>query len=182
MDIKRAALLDAFRDVGRQMMRLGLNSSHSGNMSTREGDVIQITRSGAMLGSMKAGDLFTVPFSEEMPDGVSMEYPVHRAIYETSEASAVLHCHPPHAIALSLQSEVIEPVDLEGRHILGTVEVVPQGENMAEVMAEKMGEGAKVIIVKGHGAFAAGPSLPEALHYASALEMSSKIICLASRL
>lgn len=162
-------------------MILGLNTSHSGNISVRQDDMIFIKRSGAMLGCLSRDDIIETPISEVMPANVSIEYGIHRQIYLDTPHQAVLHCHPPHAIALSFGCSEIVPVDLEGNHHLGRVPVVDHDDETVRKVTEGMVAGNKTVMVRGHGVFAVGGHLEEALHYASALEMSSRILLLKSR-
>ena len=123
-----------FRLTGLQLMMLGLNSSHSGNISVMEGETMFMTRSGAMLGCLAAADMMEATLHADPPEGISMEYPLHRAIYENTGSKAVLHCHPPHAIALSLESDEIVPLDLEGRHALGYVPVIRADADLLSIV------------------------------------------------
>ena len=98
-------------------------------------------------------------------------------------AGAVLHAHPPAAIALSLSRDIIEPVDLEGRYHMPRVDVVvPQGPYDPHCLAIPVGEAlqrARVAVIRGHGTFSRGADLWEALHWASSLEHSCRILLLS---
>ncbi len=127
-------MLKEFQRVGRLLLHLGLISSHGGNASVRKGGYIYITRHSAMLGDLRKDDVVKISFSlggkDKAPAGriklseASMEYPVHRQIYETTGAGAVIHAHPAHAIALSLVRKKIRPLDAEGTIFLGEVPVL----------------------------------------------------------
>ncbi len=54
----------------------------------------------------------------------STELVGHRAIYRQTPALAVIHAHPPHAVALSLLEREIIPVDMEGSFHLSKVRVL----------------------------------------------------------
>jgi len=159
-----------------------LVSSHSGNMSVRTERGSLITRRGAMLACLGEGDLVHAPFVGKA-EGASTELIVHQALYAHTEAKACLHCHPPHAVLLSIYLKEINPIDAEGRHILGKVPVVevaqPIGSReVAEALPPLMKEH-RVVLVRGHGTFAIGQDLEEALMYTSTLENSAKILYLA---
>ena len=174
-------LFERFDAVGKQLLLSGLNSSHSGNLSVRIGDNIYITRSGAMLGSLKKRDIVEVDLNKKTHRTASMEYPLHREVYLMTSFKAVVHCHCPFAISLSLKRSEIVPVDLEGSVIVGKAPVIEHSGKMTDdIVAAAIGSGAKAVVVRGHGCFTAGNSLEEALHYASALELSAKILIFSS--
>lgn len=177
---RKGKILSNFRSAGNHLLVLGLNTSHSGNLSVREGDVIYITRTGAMLDNLGEEDIIELNVSKVQHPEASLEYPVHREIYLSTPAGAVIHCHPPYAIALSFRNTEILPADLEGRHHLDRIPVVEHGGHMHEKVSRMFEQGNRVVLIRGHGAFSAGQTVEEALHYASALEMSAKIICFSS--
>ncbi len=162
-----------FQAVGRMLWEAGLVSSHGGNMSVRLPDGgLLITRTGAMLGRIGEGDLVTVTVDGSSEGEPSMDTAVHRAAYEATGAQAVLHAHPRHAITLSLILEVVEPADAEGKLRLGSVPVV-----YAEQVAEALGE-APIVLARGHGSYARGDDLWQALQRTSVLEESAQVLCL----
>lgn len=175
-------IVGEFQKVGRELGRLGLISSHSGNLSVRFGEGILITRRGAMLAALEEGDLVEVPLGGEDP-AASRELPVHQAIYMGTDAKAILHCHPPWAVALSLKLSEIVPLDAEGRHILGRVPVISVqqsigSQEVAEVLPAYLKE-SRIAVIRGHGSFAIGETLEESLMRSSALEASARILILA---
>jgi L-fuculose-phosphate aldolase len=174
-----------FQWVGKALFEEGLNSSHSGNISIRDGRRILITRKGAMLGRLKEGDLVEVKLKGEVGDEqlASSELPAHRAIYLKTSAKAIVHCHPPHAIAISLLMNRMIPVDVEGAYHLKEVPVLvskqPVGSSELAAEIAALLEYNKVILCRGHGSFAVGSRLEEAYQWSSCLEHSSKILWLS---
>ena len=180
-------MYDRFRDTGRDLFVSGLVTSHGGNMSVRAGNRVLITRRGAMLGRLAHDDLVETRLGDQIATpAASMELPVHRAIYRSTEALAVVHTHPIHATALSIVSQVVEPVDTEGSHLLGQVRVVVANETVgsAEVaeLLPPILRNDRIALVRGHGAFAVGETLEEAYMVSSALEASARILCLVRTL
>jgi len=177
-----------FNDIikfGREMMMQGLNNSHSGNVSCRRGNAIYITRHGARLGDLSFQDFVAVNLKDDKRDkDASIEIKVHRAIYLANpEIAAIVHAHPPHAIALSLNSEKIIPVDMEGNYYLPEIPVLTECKEVisSECVAEnlpKLLSKYKVVVVRGHGSFAVGKNFEEAYLYTSVCESASKIIIL----
>ncbi len=178
-------IFEAFQWVGRDLYHLGLITSHAGNISLRSGERVWITRTGSMLGRLEPEDIVeTSLLPRESPNPkASMELPVHLAIYRATSAQAILHAHPPTAVALSLLDEVIVPADSEGGYILGRVPVIAAKNVVASAevadRASSLLQDHRVVLVKGHGSFAAGGSLEEALKITTTLEASAKILLLA---
>lgn len=177
-------MLKGFKKVGQQLLALGLITSHGGNASIRKGDKIFITRHASMLGCLEKGDIIKLGLNETGPitKDASFELPVHREIYLRSDAGAVLHAHPPHAIALSLVEKGIKPRDAEGAILLKEVPVIETTEVVGSKVVGATVAGLlkqyKIVMVKGHGSFAIGRTLEEALCYTSTLEDSARILFL----
>ncbi len=183
--MERAKIVEAFQWVGRDLYHLGLITLHAGNISLRSGERIWITRTGSMLGRLEPDDLVeTVLSPSESPHPkASMELPVHLAIYRATSAQAILHAHPPSAVALSLVDDAIVPADSEGGHILGRVPVIAAANVVASLevgeRASSLLQAHRAVLVRGHGSFAVGGNLEEALGITTTLEASAKILLLA---
>lgn len=181
----RSKIFEAFQWVGQDLYYLGLITSHAGNISIRSGERVWITRTGSMLGRLEPEDIVETSLSprESPHPKASMELPVHLAIYRATSAQAILHAHPPTAVALSLLDEVIVPADSEGGYILGRVPVIAAKNVVASAevadRASSLLQDHRAVLVKGHGSFAAGGSLEEALKITTTLEASAKILLLA---
>jgi len=181
-------LYEEFRDVGRDIYVGGMTSTHGGNLSVRVGKNIIIKRRGAQLGRLKPSD-FVVTVLNGEDSGVtraSSELIVHRAIYQKTNALAIVHCHPPTAVAISLTRDEIIPVDNECSYILHRVPVVAAelssgSPEMAEIISEELRK-YKLIMMRGHGVFSIGQTLDEALQWTSAFEMGCKILYLLETL
>ncbi|MGQ9571760.1 MAG: class II aldolase/adducin family protein [Dehalococcoidia bacterium] len=173
-----AALLEEFQQVGRDLYAAGLVSSHGGNLSVRQGDGLIITSHGSRLGHLEESDLVEVMPGLAATAEPSMDLALHQAIYAAvSEAEAIVHAHPRHAIALSLLAKEIRPQDLEGEYYLGLVPVVPRGEDVAHALADALRQH-KIVVVAGHGSYARGESLWQALQWTSVLEESTEVLWL----
>ncbi len=179
--ITKAAIVKEFQWVGRELMALGLLSLHAGNLSVRQDGRVFITRTGSRLGRLGANDVVETPIGpDKRPHPrASMELPTHLAIYEGSGAGAVLHAHPPSAIALSFVTDRIVPMDSEGAIILREVPVIRARKVVASAevarQAAALLRNHRVVVVATHGSFAVGQSLEEALSVTTTLEMSAKI-------
>lgn len=181
-------ILAQFQSIGRDLFTRGLVSSNSGNLSIRLGEHMIITRRGSRLGCLEENDLIETGVSKNDRNTplASTELAVHRAIYQETTAQAIVHAHPPHAVALSLTETEIVPDDTEGLSIVGRVsvlgwhmEVRPGG--LANIIAEALTQN-RIIMVRGHGSFAIGQLLEEGHNCTTALEESCQVICLLKSL
>jgi len=116
----------------------------------------------------------------------STELAVHRAIYKRTPASAIVHAHPAYAVALSFSEQEITPCDVEGSLLLPKVPILGWGttvkpEEPAEEIAEALAR-CKIVLVYGHGSFAAAQLLEEAYQYTTALEESCRLLYLLKTL
>ncbi len=179
--IRKAGLLSEFQWVGRELMALGLLTLHAGNLSVRQDGRVFITRTGSRLGDLGAGDVVETPLGlgKRPHPRASMELPTHLAIYEGTQAGAVLHAHPPSAIALSFVTNRIVPMDSEGAIILREIPVIRARKVVASAEVARQAalllRNHRVVVVATHGSFAIGQSLEEALSVTTTLEMSAKI-------
>jgi len=174
-------IYEMFREIGRDLYVGDLISSHGGNLSIRLGDRVIIKRRGAMLGRLKPHDLIETGI-EKNDSGVALastELLVHRAIYKSTPALAICHCHPRTAIAFSLSRDELVPIDNEASYLLKKVPVVTEEfasgtPQMANKVAEAL-KNYKIIMLRGHGSFATGQTLDEAFQWSSTLEESCQI-------
>ncbi|HET6497932.1 MAG TPA: class II aldolase/adducin family protein [Coriobacteriia bacterium] len=170
-----------FCEVGRDLFVTGAVSSHGGNLSERRGERIVITRRGSMLGRLGSGDVVWTELAAcERDAECSREIVVHRAIYEATEARAIVHAHTLHTVWRSMISDVIEPIDSEGRYVLGTVPVVEATTTIASpeaaaLLAEAL-RAHPVAVLRTHGPFARGETLEEAFYHVSSLEASCALL------
>jgi L-fuculose-phosphate aldolase len=181
-------ILTQFQTVGHELFTKGLVSSHSGNLSIRLGERLTITRRSCRLDCLEEHDLIETGLNKNDRNTplASTELAVHRAIYQATSASAIVHAHPPHAVAISLTETDIVPIDTEGMTLLGKIpvlgwnmEVKPGG--LADVIAQALKQ-RRIVMVHGHGSFAIGQLLEEAQNYTTSLEESCQVICLLKSL
>ncbi len=178
------SMLSQFQKIGYDLFSQGLVSSHSGNMSIKAGERLVITSRRSMLGHLTKQDLVETGIDQDdraIPLA-STELEVHRAIYQQTPVLAIVHAHPTYAVALSLMEREVTPVDMEGSLLLSKVPILGWGRRLksgelAEEIAQQLRE-CKIVLVYGHGSFAAGQSLEEAYHWTSTLEGSCHILYL----
>jgi L-fuculose-phosphate aldolase len=174
--------------VGQALFTQGLVSPQGGNLSIKLGEHLVITHRGSLLGAIQKGDLVETGISKNnrATPLASKELEVHRCIYKNTSALAVVYAHPPYAVALSFTEKEIVPCDLEGQALLSKVPIlnlerIMKPEGLADEIASMMGE-YRVVLVRGHGSFAASQLLEEAYYYTVVLEQSCRLLYLLKAL
>jgi L-fuculose-phosphate aldolase len=182
-----AEQLEAFIRAGSALLACRCNNSHSGNLSVRLGDEVLITRTGAMLGSLTADDLVTTALAPTDAERrrASTELDVHLAIYAGTPHTAIAHGHALDAVLVGWMVDQFHPIDLEGAYYFGEipiVECVPAtaspvlGQALAAAMASS-----PVVIVRGHGVFAAADRLERAAQWITSVNDSARLFVEAAR-
>lgn len=181
-------MLNQFQKVGRDLFTRGLVASSSGNLSVRLGDRILITRRSCQLGSLEEHDLVETGLvkNDRATPMASADLAVHRAIYQSTPAQAIVHAHPPHAIALSLAVSEIVPNCAEGLATVGEVPVLGDGglakpADLVVKISASLKEH-RAVMLHGHGSYAVGQLLEDAYHGTAMLEESSQVTCLLKSL
>jgi len=143
-----------------------------------------ITHRGSPLGSIREGDLVETGINKNnrATPLASIELEVHRCIYRHTSALAIVHAHPPYAVALSFTEREILPCDVEGRALLSRIpildtEAAEKAEELAGEIARLLSK-YKVVLVRGHGSFAISQLLEEACCYTVTLEHSCRLLYL----
>ena len=169
-----------FTRIGKRLFSEHLVGGNFGNMSVKTDDGYFITKTGSYLDA-DPEQIVLMPLNGRVTPGASSEWRVHTAVYNSSEHKAIVHAHPPYAVALSLLTDSeIATIDSEGKLLAPTIKVVdgPCGsQQLADVVAEGLAS-ANIVIAKGHGTFAAGRDLDQAYLYTSLAEHCCKVLYL----
>jgi L-fuculose-phosphate aldolase len=182
LDLALKDMLPHFKTVGNDLYTRGMVSVHGGNLSLKQGTNLCITRSGSRLGYLEEPDMIVtgVDKDDENTRKASSELGVHRAIYNKTLSTAIVHSHPIHATALSFRSDKIFPQDEAGKIFIPTVPVIGFGsEPVPGGFAAEVAEALKtnaVVLVHKHGSFARGRTLEEAYVITELLEISCRIL------
>jgi L-fuculose-phosphate aldolase len=169
-----------FERIGKRLFAEHLVGGNFGNISIREerkGGFF-IKRSGTYLDT--ASDPVFVPITGEAPKEASSEFRVHREIYKKTDYRAIVHAHPPAAVAASLVMDTIVPEDSEGELLCPVIPVVagtPGSQDLADSVSEALLR-SKLVIARGHGTFAAANTLDEAYVLTSLAEHSCRILAM----
>lgn len=171
-----------FERIGKRLFLEGLVGANFGNMSMRGEGGFYITRTGAYLDAREMPAF--VPETGNAPPEASSEYRVHREVYRATPHLAIVHAHPVHAVAASLDADLIRPADSEGGMLCPEIPVVEGKPGTDEIARNVAGalRGGRIVIVRGHGTFAAGKTLDEAYIYTSIAEYACRILFLSGRL
>lgn len=171
------------RDIarfGKKLVSSGLTSSRFGNISARLGSKIVITCTGTMLDELENGQTVEVDLNGtcDLDKIASSETCVHRMVYQSTAAKAIIHTHSTFAVSMSLlESAIVKPIDSEGIIFLGDMPIV-EGHFGTDELARNVSTALvshKACIARGHGVFAAGKSLVEAYTAASMAEHSAQV-------
>ncbi|HEX2928818.1 MAG TPA: class II aldolase/adducin family protein [Candidatus Binatia bacterium] len=161
---------------GKLLFERRLISGWGGNLSCRIGkNRFLITGQHAPLGFLTSKDLVRIDQNGKPAtknQRASSETPMHMAVYQGTDAQAIVHVHPPMVLAFSLTHESFVPVSFEEKYTIGEVPIVAQGTPTV-TRPEKVVEALKyrpVVIIKGHGTVAIGKTFQEAFLFTDLLE------------
>lgn len=166
------------------LRQYGINDSHSGNASVRDGDTVWITPTGACADTLKVHDLIECHIDQPPPKGASLDATLHLAVYNNNPMlAAVLHSHGPYTVAMTMKGKDFIPFDFEGQFYFSTVPVINLDydkvlTHAAPLVAEHLMT-SKVSVVSGHGVYAAAENLNLAYKWTCSLELSAKTAFLA---
>ena len=168
-----------FERIGKRLFAEHLVGGNFGNISIRTGEGgFFITRTGTCLDTVNEPEY--VSLSGDVPKEASSEYRVHRTVYAQTNHAAIVHTHPPYAVAASLVMDEIVPEDSGGEMFCPRIPVVPGAPGTQEI-ADNVAAAlisSKLVIARGHGTFAAGLTLDEAYLYTSLAEHSCRVLAL----
>jgi len=176
----KAELVTCVRDL----YTLGLNTAISGNHSVRFDKIwMWITPSEIPRYKMKTTDLIRINMKTNAIMGKhkpSREWVMHKKIYENSGANAIVHCHSPFTLGVSISSKfkkIIEEADIiVGDPII--MDNIPSGSvDLASIVSKCFRDNkVRAVIIKNHGVVAIGKDLHKARSVVESLEEWSKVL------
>ncbi len=174
---KLKKIADEFRKVGNILFERELVDLRGGNVSVRSGkNSIIIKKTGISMPFITTKDIIRLPiYKVTKKDKIaSSDLDLHRKIYVHADqaqksVNAVLHSHIPEAVALSSFLDKFTPQDYEGKIIISVVPII-EYDLVPEYCIKY-----NICIVKGHGVFAVGKNLKEALSLTLTLAHSLRI-------
>ncbi|AQZ69316.1 fuculose-1-phosphate aldolase [[Actinomadura] parvosata subsp. kistnae] len=172
------SLREQLCEYGRRAVELGLVIGTSGNLSVREGDLVTVTPSGAALDRLTPEMCPVVDLTtgrrvagETRP---SSETPMHLAIYQTTDARAIVHTHSVFGTVVATTMTELPPVHYNALMLGGVVKVAEYAtygtpELAANVRAALEG-GKRAALMANHGGVTIGATLEEAFEATRLLE------------
>lgn len=176
--------------IGRLMYDKGFISATEGNLSVRLGpERILITPSGVHKGFLEADQLLVVgadgrPVGSYGPAGrqrkPTSELPMHLEAYrQRPDIRAVVHAHPPHAIALSIAGIPISDCLIpEVVVLLGVIPTTPYATPSSDENAfviRRLIRCHDALVLYRHGTLTVGESLWQAFMRLETVEQSARI-------
>ena len=171
--------------VCQRLYNRNMLAAADGNISMKVADGILITPSGKSKAFIEAEDIAFITQDNEILFGrPSSERLMHLAIYnQVKEAQAVVHAHPPTAIAWTvafpemkeLPNNCLSEIVLAAGHIPIISYARPGTAAMGEVL-KPYSKDHKIMILSRHGGLCWGDSLEEATMGMERLEHSAEIL------
>ncbi|HWF53203.1 MAG TPA: class II aldolase/adducin family protein [Solirubrobacteraceae bacterium] len=173
-DTAREAVVGAARRVAAS----GLVIGSAGNLSMAVGELVAITASGAVLGTIEPDQIAIVDRAGEplvRAPTPSSELALHLGIYERYGAGAVVHTHAPMATAVSCVLDELPCIHYQMLLLGGAIRVAPYrtfgSAELAEVTLAAL-QGRTAALMANHGAIAFADDIELAVQQALLLEWS----------
>lgn len=168
----------------------GLAHGTAGNLSVKlEDGTILVTPTNSSLAFLSPAQISKVSAEgiHLAGDPPSKEAFFHLAVYqERPEASAIVHLHSTHAVALSClchedTSDVLPPLTAYQVMRIGRLPLLPYfrpGDRKLADAVRRIAGGHKAILLANHGPIVSGKSLQDAVHAYEELEETAKLFFL----
>jgi L-fuculose-phosphate aldolase len=177
----RQALVEGSAAIGATGMVVG----SAGNLSLRRGDRVLITPRGAELHAVDPADLVEVSLADGTvaPDHASAsrpssETPLHRSIYATVEAGAIVHTHAHYCTVLSALVDELPAVHYVITAFGGPVRVAGYETFGTDALAASVTHALRdrrAALMANHGAVVAGRDIEHAVALAIGLEWLASV-------
>ena len=187
-----ASIRSEIAETCRRLYARNLLAASDGNVSVRLNEKqILITPTGRQKGFLKPEDIVVIDLDGIAKEGKpSAELAMHLHIFRTVPmAKAVIHAHPPHAVAWTLARPDLQelPADSFSEVILGCgrIPIVPYARPGTEAMGTELNpflSFARAMILARHGAVCWGESLEETLNGIERIEHAAYMLWLAESL
>ncbi len=184
-------------DIARDLYTRGWMPGTAGNISMRAGQNAVITGSGLSKGELTADDMVTVKVADSQPVSgncrPSAETAIHTAVYRATDADAVVHVHPPHATAQSINASQAltfsgyELIKGLGRTETISIPVFANHSDVSRIGADIEGyltthrDAPPVLFIAGHGITAWGADLAQARDRVECLEAMCELATLTGQ-
>jgi 3-dehydro-4-phosphotetronate decarboxylase len=181
------ALREEITSVARSLYERGLTHGSTGNISARlAGDRWLVTPTGASFGTLDPARISLLDEEGRLlaGDRPSKEAFLHRAMYrERPRASAVVHLHATHSVAVSVladvdPSDVLPPLTAYYVMRIGSLPLVPYHPPGDPALAGAVAGFASrhhALLLANHGPVVAGSSLSAATDAVEELEATARL-------
>jgi L-fuculose-phosphate aldolase len=178
----------AICEIGKLAYAKGYIVGADGNLSARMSDgTILITPAGAMKGFLEPQHLAHIDLQGNVVDGgpkASTERAIHTVVYaERPEMKAVVHAHPPHAVAMTIAGiDLQQPFIPEIIVTIGGIPTAPFGTPGTQELPESIRAIVRcsdTVVMKNHGSVTMGTNLLDAFKKLDMVEHTAKILWLA---
>lgn len=170
----------------------GLTLGVSGNLSVRlpGGAGVLIKATGKCLGDMTEDDTLVIDLEGNVAGDGSAPRPskerwFHCAIYQRRpDVGAIVHLHPPHAVAFAAAHALPPLLTGAARAFLGgKIALVPPAPSGSRELAAMVGEAfanaaVQAVILAEHGTVAVGSDMQTAFYLSEYLEDAARTACL----
>ncbi len=182
-------LRDEICRLGASLFSRGLTFGSAGNISVRLGDGWLMTPTNVSLGHLDPARLSKLDAAGRLVSGdpPTKETFLHRAMYEERrQASAVVHLHSTHSVAVSALAdvdaeEVLPPITAYYVMRVGRLPLVPYhppGDLTLADAVRKLAGKHHAVLLANHGPVVAGTSLDAAANAIEELEETAKLFLL----
>jgi len=179
----------AVADAGRRMLRDGLVDGTAGNVSVRTGDLVAISPSSVPYDLVGEDQVCVVDLSGRVLSDTgtlpSSETAMHLAIYQETDARAVVHDHGLQSVTVSTVVDELPPLHYYAVRLGGATRVAPYATYGTVELARSVMtalEGRAAALMQNHGAVTYGGTLDEAYDRACLLEWLCALYIKASSL
>lgn len=169
----------------------GMTTTSGGNISVKDSQGnVWITPSGVDKGSLSPKDITCIKNNGTIigKHKVSLEYPVHRAIYRhRPDVKAIIHAHPPSLVSFSIVHELPDAnIIPQAKFVCGAIGyasyALPGSDELAKKIAEVFAKGHSSVIMENHGVVVGGTDLNDAYQRLETLEFCAKTIINAKKI
>lgn len=184
-----ASLREQICRIGKSLFDRGYTHGSTGNISVLTDDgTMLVTPTNVSLGELDPAQLSIVTREGRLEGGPrpTKEIPLHRAMYATRAAGAVIHLHSVHSVAVSMlpgldARDVFPPLTAYYLMRVGKTALLPYFEPGDPAIAEAI-QGLQgrygAVLLANHGPVVAGTSLLEASNAIEELEQTAKLMLL----
>lgn len=179
--------IDALIRCGHGLVTQGWVLGRGGNLSARVDDIVYVTARGAALDRLTAHDVVAVEMATGHVGGAgrpSSELPMHLAAYEADATTrAVVHTHPPHAIACGIVGLALPALTPDFYIHLGDEVpllpfLLPGSPALRSAVTHALSR-ASGLLLQNHGLLTVGRSVDEAHLRTGLVEEAARILLTA---